>query len=131
MLAYGVEGHGDLAAVAGGRQTRLSTIPGGLGNHVLGRGDLAVAEAAASLVGIAGQVSRVLSSARRSGVVAAAISSAHEGSDRSVGLDWSGTLCAAQRTCFTGGDLALADDGRVGLGAAAVGGAVAGSAIGN
>jgi hypothetical protein len=56
---------------------------------------------------------------------------AHEGGDHGGSVDGPVALGAAERADLARAHLAVADDGRVGLRAAAVGGAVAGGAVGD
>lgn len=86
------------------------------------------------VVVIAGPTRRdiVLDPHRRVGaVVARSCAIAHEVGNHGGGVDGTVALGATQRTDSAGADFAVADDGRVRLGTAAVGGAVTRGAVGD
>jgi hypothetical protein len=143
--------HLDLAVVRGSRKTRVGSSASHVANHGLsGEGALRASVAAtakeaveeladlALVLGVAGVLGVLdggdiilLASGTRGSLVGRGIAGSHEGRDDVGGVDRAVALGAAQGTGLAGAELPVADDGRVGLRAAAVGRAVTRSAVGN
>jgi len=117
-----VEGHGDLTAVGAGWQTSGSTLASGLGNTLFGG-------ALGSLLASTGCALGSLLS-KLTLVVGSWCGTTHEGGDCCTGIDWA-VAGTSKSGSLAGAHLTSADDGGIGLRAAAWGCAVTWGAIGN
>jgi len=114
-----VEGHGDLAAVGAGWETGRSTLASGLGDTLFGCSlGCLLASASCTLGSLLSEELTLVGS----------WCTAHEGGNGSAGINWA-VAGATKSGGFGGTHLLGADDGGVGLSAAAWGRAVTWSAI--